>query len=132
MVNCRDALRFACALGLLLAGCSPAVPSAELTGQVTVDGVPVADGTISFTPLSGPGTGVSTKIEGGKFQAAGIPLGRVRVDLHAVRETGRTITRQGFPEKEVVTVIPERYATGIEMDVAAGAATRDFALTTKP
>lgn len=129
-------LRAACCaawlLALTLGGCGPTTPSADLSGSVTVDGKAVEAGTMTFTPLDGPGTSVTTKIEAGKFRQAGVPVGKLRVHFYATRETGNTIMTHGFPEKEVVNVIPDRYSGGMEIQVSAGPGTQDFPLTTKP
>lgn len=74
------------ALGLH-AGCGGSNPLGRkaVSGTVTLDGAPLASGSIEFTPLGGGG-GVSSGavIEEGKFEIpaeSGLPVGRYRVSI---------------------------------------------------
>jgi hypothetical protein len=121
-------------LVLALSGCGgPGYEIADLSGQVTVDGAPVETGTIIFTPLDGNrGPGVTVPIAAGRYQAAGVPRGRVRVDFNATRETGKMVDFFGKPTPEIENVIPKQYHAGLQIEVAGENGTRDFKLTSKP
>jgi len=53
------------ALLLLFAGCAPSNPRRELSGKILFKGVPLDQGTISFSPLGGGKPGIPTTKEGG-------------------------------------------------------------------
>lgn len=123
-------------LGLLFvcgcfAGCGgPSYPTATLQGQVTVDGKPIPDGTLSITPLTGNrGQGMSTSIRAGKYHVEGVPQGRVRVDFNAVQATGKTVLVFDRPEPEMMSLIPEAYRSGLEIEVKGEKMDHDFQLT---
>jgi len=43
-----------CLFALLSSGCSHGIPQYEITGELTLDGEPVKQGRIIFTPQTGP------------------------------------------------------------------------------
>ena len=104
---------------VFLAGCGGEGPSTvPLKGSVTVDGVPVERGNITFTPLGkNMDEEVSVPIAAGKYEAR-VPKGKVRVSLQGTKETGTMIEVFGKPEPEVVSVIPRHYSSGIELEPA--------------
>lgn len=103
--------------------------TARLEGQVAIDGRPIAQGNITFTPLQpGRGSGASTTIESGRYIVQNVPQGRVRVDFHAVKETGRTVMQFGKPYPETVNIIPDKYRAGLEIEVSGDNASQDFRL----
>lgn len=111
-------------------GCGESWPTVPLSGTVTVDGKPVERGHISFAPLEKDmGPDASAPIVNGRYELRA-PKGKVRVFLQGTRETGRMITQFGKEEPEVVSVIPERYAAGIEIDTNDGSPS--FALSSDP
>lgn len=114
----------------ILAGCGgQGYSTARVEGQVTVDGQPLTQGTLSFTPLqSERGAGVSAPIEAGRYVAVKVPQGRVRVGFQAVKETGRTVMQFGKPYPETVNAIPDKYRAGIEIEIAGDEANKDFNL----
>jgi hypothetical protein len=123
-------------IGLLtaveLAGCGgPKFPTARLEGTVTVDGVPVEKGNISFTPIQGGRLSATAAITGGRYVAEGVPQGKVRVDFQGTKETGKTVMQFDKPYPETVDVIPQKYRTGMEIEVGGSDANRDFKLTSK-
>lgn len=112
---------------LWLSGCGgPSGPERALVrGTVTLDGVPIAEGTIVFLPdegLQGPSTG--GKIQDGAFllpRDVGPILGPHRIEIQAVRIEG-TSQIEGVSGAEsgpsaggsvdnVVMYIPEKYNT---------------------
>jgi hypothetical protein len=122
-------------LGSVLAGCGsgkPAYPAARLEGGVTVDGRPIAKGNVQFLP-QGPGKAPVTQasIVDGRYVAAAVPRGKVRVLLTATQETGKMVAAYSEPHPEVVNLIPEKYRSGIEIEVTADNLSQDFALTSR-
>lgn len=117
---------------LCLVGCreESGGPSARLQGAVTLDGKPIAEGTINFLPeASGQVSPASTQISEGRYDARAVPLGKVRVQIIATRETGRMITGSSQPVPEVLSIIPPKYAQGIPIEVTGDNAQQDFRLT---
>ena len=84
-----------------------------LGGEVTFDGKPVDEGTISFEPADGKGTATGGKIAAGKYELTGnaAPLpGKKIVRIFAVRKTGRVVTdRMTGTVDEVKPYIPDIY-----------------------
>jgi hypothetical protein len=110
----------------------PTVPTATLTGLVTIDGQPIPKGSIKFMPPSGstaqPG---SAEIVEGRYEATNVPLGQVRVMFYATKETGKMITEYSEPYPEVVNIIPKKHQSGMDLQVASDGGQQDFALTSK-
>jgi hypothetical protein len=108
---------------LVLTGCSNAGGRHALQGQVTLDGSPVSDGYITFTPqpgTAGPSAGGPIK-EGRYFIAAkdGTFAGTFRVEIRAMRATGSKVKRP--PLNEIVDqfeqYLPARYNDQSELTV---------------
>ena len=87
-------------LGLLAAGLpgcgGPGYDSVSLEGEFRINGRPVEQGGITFSPL-GPerGRGVYAEVRSGRYRADGVPVGQVRVTFMAIEYTGRTVTIMG-------------------------------------
>lgn len=88
---CRPALAV---LGVLLiggmSGCGESDPLGRraVSGIVTVDGVPLEEGSISFEPLERGTTSSGAVIRNGRYAIArdqGLPPGKYRVEIHAVK-----------------------------------------------
>jgi hypothetical protein len=114
-------------------GCGEAVfPTARLEGQVAVDNKPIADGVIGFVPLdSKHGRGVTGKILDGRYSVPGVPQGKVRVYLTAVKFTGRMLDYMGAKVPEQISLIPSNYASGIDVEVRGDDSNRDFNITSR-
>jgi len=125
------------AVGLVLvflAGCGKESDgrSTRLKGRVTLDGAAIAEGTISFLPeKSGQSPPASARIADGYYDARAVPLGKVRVQITATRETGRMIPGSSQPVPEVLSIIPPKYAQGISIEVTGDNPQQDFPLTSK-
>ena len=87
----------------------------QITGEVTFDGQPIANGHVMLSPLgSGPSAGGS--IQDGKFTVGrdkGPKEGKYRVEVEAMRETGRMVPIDpAMPNEtvaETVQYIPPQY-----------------------
>ena len=101
-----------CGLMMLLApGCSQSefVP---VTGTVTWNGAPLTGGEVIFTPDDKhipPGAG---QLKDGAFEFLSKP-GKMRVEVQAVRKTGKRHPIHGFELTELY--IPARYNTETEL-----------------
>lgn len=109
---------------LLLPGCSRQPPAAAATGTVTLDGQPLAEGTIDVFPQPGTGgPGGSAKIADGKFTipaTAGLESGEFRVEINANRVEGKQKKMNIATGKEEtvdrhVSLIPPRYNRDSEL-----------------
>jgi hypothetical protein len=121
---------------VVVSGCwsGPGYPTAVVEGEVTVDGQPLSQGTMTFTPLQIAGKAVTAKIDNGRYTAVGVPAGRVRVSFNATRETGRMLTDQESGETfpEVVHLVAPRFVSqGVEISVAEEKDQHDFGLTAR-
>lgn len=119
-------------LALVASGCSGSSgPMATVQGAVLVDGEPVERGLISFTPMqSDSGKAVTAEILNGRYQSSAVPMGRVLVQIHATKETGKTLTdpSEGGEYAETVDIVPEKYKSGIEITVSEPEESHDFDL----
>jgi hypothetical protein len=106
-------------------------PTARLEGQVTVDGQPIHNGRIQFFPIRGGGQPCDSEINDGHYLAELVPNGKVRVVFTSVKETGKMIHEPGHTFPELVSIIPEQYQSGIEIDVDGDNPKQDFKLVSK-
>jgi hypothetical protein len=114
---------------LAVVGCGRGYPTARVEGQVTVNGQPVEQGNITFTPLQADrGPGATATIESGRYVVQDVPQGKVRVDFYAVKPTGRTAVYLGKTHPINVNIIPEEYAGGLEFEVDGKEVHKDFSL----
>jgi hypothetical protein len=96
----------------LLSGCSQTSERFALEGTVTMDGLPLPEGSITFIPqgnTKSPTCG--GKISEGRFSIAsegGAASGTFRVEITALRNTGRKVRnpRDGAMIDEIVQYIP--------------------------
>lgn len=133
------ALRLLVGLALLASTATGCDSSSRLglRGTVKLDGEPLANGTISFTPQSGTaGPTAGSVITKGTYDVKspkGLLPGSYRVEITGWRFTGRKITnRLGQEEDETESVVPARYNKQSELtaDLAAdGAGQFDFELS---
>ncbi|MFM7291027.1 MAG: hypothetical protein ACKO6B_07330 [Planctomycetia bacterium] len=122
------------------AGCGRTTGQVSIGGDVSYDGQPVASGTIIFTPVEGtqgPATGAG--IEDGRYrvpaQKGPVVGGRYKVEITALRKTGRTVPNtfdpNGQPLKLSEQFVPDHYNTRstLVVTVNPGANKADFALS---
>ena len=105
-----------------LAGCGGESGPARqpVSGTVTLDGVALPSGTISFVPVDGK-TPATAQVSDGVFQIAraeGPASGHYQVEIIAVRPTGKRVRHPDLPSEtieEVHNVIPTRYNVKTEL-----------------
>jgi hypothetical protein len=134
------------ALGLLflaiVPGCSnaPATPQrGKLEGKVTVNGKPVASGTIRFMAIDPNGMNVLATVRDGQFSVAedqGPTKGKYRVVFSVPSATKRRIPNDDVPGEfieEASETLPPRYNTKSEITIDYDpdqVRSHDFQLTT--
>src|SRR5262245_55290230 len=126
----------ASALPLILAaaaGCSGSgFPVSTVEGTIAVDGTPVPAGTISFNPLaSNTGQAISAEIKDGKYRSAKVPRGKSLVIISAFQDTGEKHVEFGISYPKLKNLVPEKYQTGIELNVDAPTLTHNFEMVSK-
>lgn len=135
--RCRKAGLLA-AVGLVFClGCGDG--RCPTSGEVTFDGKPVDEGTISLEPADGNGPATGGKIVGGKYElvraAAPMP-GKKVVRISAVRKTGRkvpgdSLSAPGTMVDEIKRYVPDVYnsRSTLSCEIIAGGQNRfDFHL----
>jgi hypothetical protein len=125
-------------LGMVLAlvmGCNSGkstLGTANLEGNVTLDGKAINEGTLQFMPREkGQANPSMAQIVNGRYVAVGVPKGKVQVLLTALRKTGRMIKEYDETRPEVVSLIPEKYRSGIEINVTGDDPNKNFELKSK-
>lgn len=69
-------------------GCAPA--TAELSGNATFDGTPIAEGQVFVVPENGPTAG--GPITNGAFSLKGVALGKARIRVEGYRKVNFALT----------------------------------------
>ena len=101
---------------------APTYPTAVLQGAVTIDGAPVKDGSIQFMPEPGTlGHPTNATILDGKYMTKTAPKGKIRALLVINRPTGKMIKEYSKEYPELENLVPEKYRTGIELNVTGDA-----------
>lgn len=80
----RDVLAFA--VLVVSAGCGRSIETASISGRVTFDGQPVANGTIAFLPVDGKGPTAGAVIANGAYAVAKLTPGPKLVRIEAFAE----------------------------------------------
>lgn len=125
----------AAAVGLLI-GCDggggPA--TAPVTGEVTFDGTPVADGRVLMRKVEGDGKAFSGEIKNGAYSLEAEP-GTMAVEITASRPVpGKFDRSNGTPEPVGEMYVPAKYnaRTTLKAEVTAGGGNRfPFELVSK-
>lgn len=99
-------------IGLICAtGCGEGEPKAEVSGTVTLDGVPIENGSIQFYPTGKTGQTAGGGIEKGNYKVEASP-GEMTVTLNASKSIGK-YKAYDTPESplldRIVEVIPSEY-----------------------
>jgi hypothetical protein len=123
-------------IGGLPAGCgSKGFSGATVTGTITVDGSPVPQGSITFTPTTkGQGTERGGTIADGKYTCKDVPLGKhkVRLVLQAGEQTIYDVANKTERKVPKTIALPPEYQAGVEKEVQAGNNVIDFTIKSKP
>lgn len=117
---------------VVCAGCNQPEP-ARIQGAVTLAGKPVpADAEAFIVFAAGPNhsTSVSAPIVNGRYDSPRTPRGDVTVFFEISHPVGpeRKSDRTGLMVRDVATLVPSRYATGIAIHVDGDESGRDFDL----
>jgi hypothetical protein len=144
LFTCRCSLRavywavVAAAAGIVSSGCGDAASkTVRLQGAVTLAGKPLPDdaqGSITFRPAtSQQAPAVTVPIAGGRYDSPNTPAGKVKVYFNVQAPTGRTYKseRAGGQVAEMQDVVPEKYAQGLDLDVAGDSDEQNFDLGDK-
>lgn len=116
----------------LLVGCGSHSSTAHISGQVSMDGVPVEMGQIFFESIEGNseiGVGI---IENGKFEVV-CPPGNYKVLITGTRKIPGAPPISNIPGEEIEArepIVPKKYnsETTLQKEVAAGEHNIDFHL----
>ena len=146
MQAARDQMHRLClaVLGLAVviissSGCrrAPGLDVHPVSGKVTVDGEPLADGWITFRAMEGDSRGFAGRVTKGGYRAEAF-AGRVSVAVTASRAVPGEFVRgspDDEPQPKTEQFIPRRYneETVLEADIPVGGIRGlDFALTLTP
>jgi hypothetical protein len=120
---------------LALTGCGAGTTMAEVKGTVTVDGVPLNNGSISFLPADGTTKTTGGIIKDGQYLVQ-VPIGDMKVAIRAPKfsHKQKLYDTPDSRERDVfIESLPEQYNTETELrlDVKPGGIEKDFDLTTK-
>jgi hypothetical protein len=126
----------------VVSGCQRGDPSrGAVSGRVTLDGQPVVQGSILFSPIDGTrGAATGGEIKDGQYRlaaAAGPAVGKNRVEVHAVRKTGKMIPKGlggtgKMIEEQVEGVAPKfNIESKLQVEITPGENTADFNVTSK-
>jgi hypothetical protein len=124
-VSCRFPLVLAWLAASLLfgsAGCDSGPKMGTVSGEVTLDGQPLAKGNVNLEPLDGTTQTAGGPIIDGKFNVK-VGVGKARVRITANKVIGQ---RQAYPGPgspvvdDVVELIPAKYNAQSELEVDVG------------
>jgi hypothetical protein len=119
---------------LVLAGCGDA-SMGEVTGTVKVDGEPIPEGAILFSPENGKGQTAGDKIANGHYDAK-VPVGAMKVSISKLKflRKKKLYNRPGSPEyTQNIEGLPAKYneKTELRYDVKPGVNQKDWDLQSK-
>jgi hypothetical protein len=127
---------------LLASGCGRSgADRGAVKGMVKLDGKPVEQGSILFTPIEGAqGTVAGGEIKNGRYELSsksGPAVGRNRVEIRAMRKTGKMVPKAFAPPGEMVPeqveAIPPRFNLNSELkvEIQSGDNTADFDVSSR-
>ena len=121
---------------MAIAGCSDSGPSGKVEGTVTLDGAPLADGSISFVPADGKTASAGGAIKEGKYSVDAEP-GPKKITINATKVVGQKAAYEGDPNSPKIDIteelIPDKYNTRTELtfEVKEGQNEHNIALESK-
>jgi hypothetical protein len=126
---------------VVLAGCGNAGNHAKIHGNVKLDGKPLSTGSIRFIPMSGTAGAITGgDIKDGRYEiglAKGPAIGRNRVEVQAMRPTGKRMHNQMLPPDQTAEVFESAVAprfnaeSTLEAVVQPGDNSADFEVESK-
>jgi hypothetical protein len=128
-------------IGLSLAGCGgKGIKTGTVYGKVTLDGQPLAEGTISFTAVDGSTPTAGGKITDGNYNVAAVPRGTHKVLISSPRVKSSRKLYAEDPNSPVVNeyeeTLPTQYTnpfeTPLSVEVNASSVNQDFNLSSTP
>jgi hypothetical protein len=144
-----NAGRFSLLVGFLfalsfVAGCGRGQQGpvhASVSGTVKLDGKPIEQGSVLFTPAEGvKGMAAGGVIENGRYQLSsqrGPTLGMNRVEIHAAKKSGRKIPKPMSSTGEMIdeaidAVAPQfNSQTTLRVEIKPGDNTADFEVASR-
>ena len=139
-VGCSGFLLLLC-LDCLGCGSSDPLNRKAVAGKVTVDGVAVPNGSVSFEPLSAGGVGSGAVISSGKYsisKADGLPAGKYLVRITGDDGANFAVSAGKMPGDEILSpkkeLVPASWNSDSKEEIEVkkdGPATFDFAIDTK-
>ncbi|QEL15781.1 hypothetical protein [Limnoglobus roseus] len=124
-------LTFAFGVSFFTAGCG-GPPKADVKGKVTLDGKPIANGSIEFFPIGGKGQTAAAIIKDGEYTVqTSVCNMKVSVNANTVVGKHKAYDTPDSPMIEVVkNIIPAKYNTSSELtaDMKAGPNEHNFDL----
>jgi len=127
--RCIALLSMAFVLGFV--GCGPS--RTTVSGEVTLDGQPLDNGSITFIPLEGDTPSAGIAITAGEYHVELAP-GKKRVEISATKVVGKRQVYEGDPNSPVVEdvreIIPPVYnaQSTLAVDITPGNNTHSFDL----
>jgi len=118
------------------AGCGPPDDQGTVTGTVTFDGAPLAEGAVRFVPVAADAPTSGATVAEGAFTAK-VPFGQMRVEITAAKVVGTREMYEGMPDSPVVNIveelIPAKYnvRSKLTLDVKQGSQEASFELESR-
>jgi hypothetical protein len=118
---------------LWLPGCgSTDYNAVSLEGSLSVNGKPVKEGGLTFSPLDAKrGRGVYAEVHDGRYKIANVPVGKIHVTFMAIEYTGKDVTILGKTSPESRIIVPQEHRAGMEIEIKPNDKIRDFNLQGK-
>ncbi len=114
-LRCR-AWAAAALAAVVVAGCG-GPPRAQVRGKVTVDGKPLANGSIEFFPADGKGQTAGVAIQNGEYQVETSP-GEMKVSINGTEVVGKQ-KAYDTPDSPMIDIVrnavPARYNAQSEL-----------------
>lgn len=119
----------------LACGCGPESNMATVTGNVTIDGTPAENGSISFIPVDGMSSTAGASITNGKFTSEA-PIGESKVEIRVPKVVGKKKlydTPESPIQNVMAEVLPAKYNESTELRFTAqkGKNEKNFELSAK-
>lgn len=136
-----SAILWTFALLLFLAGCFQRdIQGAAVSGKVSIDGIPLSQGSISFIPTDGTkGPVGGGEIKDGRYDIpSSVVIGTNRVEIRGRIRTGRMVeaippAQPGSMVEEMKEAVPPKFnsRSALKVTVESGENLLDFPLETK-